>query len=88
MGPWKVTVPSFVASLDNSSSINDGWEWATGKGQTKDEESAKKDEKEAKNGVTHIQFFATGKAASEFVKRPDVNAAMNRSMYPQAKQIK
>lgn len=74
MGPWKVTVPSFVASLDNSSSINDGWEWATGKGETKDAERAK-------NGVTHIQFFATGKAASEFVKRREVNAAMNKAMY-------
>lgn len=86
-GTWEVTVPSFVASLDNSSTINDAWGWGTGKDQTKDEEQVK-DEKKAKSGVTHIQFFATGKAASEFVKRPDVNAAMNRSLYPQAEQTK
>ncbi len=60
---WKVTVPSFVASLDNSSSIKDIKEWS-------------------KSGNTHIQFFATGKAATEFVKRADVNAAMNKKMYP------
>ncbi|MBS0151599.1 MAG: hypothetical protein JSR31_11710 [Nitrospira sp.] len=58
-GQWKVTVPSFVASLDNSSILKEWFE----------------------SGDTHIQFFATGKAASEFVKRPDVNAAMNQTMY-------
>ena len=57
---WKVTVPSFVASLDNSSTIKEL----------------------SKSGNTHIQFFATGKAATEFVKRADVNAAMNEKMYP------
>lgn len=57
---WKVTVPSFVASLDNSSAVKDWYE----------------------SGVTHTQFFATGKAASAFVKRPAVNAAMNKAMYP------
>lgn len=59
-GKWKVTVPSFVASLDNSSTIKEV----------------------SKSGTTHIQFFATGKAATEFVKRADVNAAMNQTMYP------
>ena len=58
--PWEVTVPSFVASLDNSSTVKELSE----------------------SGVTHIQFFATGKAATEFVKRPDVNAAMNKKMFP------
>ena len=57
---WKVTVPSFVASLDNSSTIK---EWS-------------------KSGNTHIQFFATGKAATAFVTRVDVNAVMNDKMYP------
>ena len=57
---WKVTIPSFLASLDNSSILK---EWS-------------------KSGTTHIQFFATGKAASEFVKRPDVNSAMNKAMFP------
>lgn len=85
-GPWRVTVSSFVASLDNSSAINDGWEWVTGKGQTKDEKRANKDEEGTKNGVTHIQFFATGKAASEFVKRREVNAAMNKAMYQHTEQ--
>jgi len=58
---WKVTIPSFFASLDNSSILK---EWS-------------------KSGTTHIQFFATGKAASEFVKRRDVNSAMNKEMFPQ-----
>ena len=58
-GWWKVTVPSFVAALDNSSTLKERFE----------------------SGVTHIQFFATGQAASDFVKRPEVNAAMNRTMY-------
>jgi hypothetical protein len=62
---WKVTVPSFVASLDNSSTIKEIEEWS-------------------ESGNTHIQFFATGKAATEFVKRADVNAAMNEKMYPHA----
>ena len=57
---WKVTVPSFVASLDNSSTVKEL----------------------SKSGTTHVQFFATGKAATEFVKRADVNAAMNEKMYP------
>lgn len=56
----KVTVPSFVASLDNSSTLK---EWFA-------------------SGITHIQFFATGKAASEFVGRREVNSAMNKAMYP------
>ena len=55
-----MTVPSFFASLDNSSTIR---EWS-------------------KSGDAHIQFFATGKAATEFVNRPDVNAAMNKKMFP------
>jgi hypothetical protein len=58
---WKVTVPSFFASLENSSTAKKGL---------------------IDGGVTNIQFFATGKAASEFVRRPDVNAAMNEKMYP------
>lgn len=57
---WEVRVPSFVASLDNSSTLE---EWS-------------------KSGDTHIQFFATGKAATAFVNRRDVNAAMNKKMYP------
>jgi hypothetical protein len=57
---WRVTVPSFVASLDNSSTVKEWFE----------------------SGVTHTQFFATGRAASAFVERPAVNAAMNRAMYP------
>lgn len=57
---WRVTVPSFVASLDNSSTIKEWFE----------------------SGVTHTQFFATGRAASAFVERPAVNAAMNKAMYP------
>lgn len=55
----RVTVPSFVASLDNSSTLKERID----------------------SGVTHIQFFATGKAASDFAGRPEVNAAMNNSMY-------
>ncbi len=58
---WRVTLPSFVASLDNSSVIS-----------TKEQ-----------SGVNHVQFFATGKAASEFVKRREVNSALNKAMYPQ-----
>lgn len=58
---WKVTLPSFVASLDNSSVISS----------------------KEQSGVSHVQFFATGKAASEFVKRREVNSAMNKAMYPQ-----
>ncbi|UVT21180.1 MAG: hypothetical protein H8K03_04470 [Nitrospira sp.] len=57
---WKVTIPSFIASLNNSSAISS---------------------KES-GGVTHVQFFATGKAASEFVKRTAVNSALNKAMYP------
>jgi len=57
---WEVTVPSFVASLDNSSTVKEGFT----------------------SGVTHVQFFATGKAATAFVNRRDVNAAMNKKMYP------
>lgn len=57
---WRVTVPSFFASLDNSSTLK---EWFA-------------------SGITHTQFFATGKAASEFVGRRDVNSAMNKAMYP------
>jgi len=80
-GPWKITVPSFLASLDNSSTLHDVWEWGKAKNQAKDGDVAT-DEKQSTNGVTHIQFFATGKAATEFVKRPEVNAAMNQAMYP------
>ena len=58
--PWEVTVPSFFASLDNSSTIKELFG----------------------SGVAHIQFFATGEAATAFVKRPDVNAAMNKKMFP------
>lgn len=58
---WKVTVPSFFASLDNSSALK--------------ELSA--------SGTTHIQFFATGRAASEFVRRAEVNSALNKAMYHQ-----
>ncbi|TKB91527.1 MAG: hypothetical protein E8D40_08475 [Nitrospira sp.] len=58
---WKVTLPSFVASLDNSSVIS-----------TKEQ-----------SGVNHVQFFATGKAASEFVKRREVNSVLNKALYPQ-----
>lgn len=57
---WKVTAPSFIASLDNSSTLK---EWFASE-------------------TTHIQFFATGKAATEFVGRREVNSAMNRTMYP------
>lgn len=73
---WKVTVPSFVASLDNSSTITDIKEWVTS-------EKPPKGTEWTRNGVTHIQFFATGRAASEFVKRPEINAVMNKRMYPQ-----
>ena len=34
------------------------------------------------SSVAHVQFFATGKAASEWVKRREVNSALNKSMYP------
>jgi hypothetical protein len=57
---WEVSVPSFFASLDNSSTVK---EWS-------------------KSGTTHIQFFATGRAATEFVRRADVNAAMYKKMLP------
>jgi len=58
---WKVTVPSFFASLDNSSTVK---EWS-------------------ESGVkTHVQFFATGEAASRFLRRADVNAAMYKKMFP------
>lgn len=60
---WRVTVPSFVASLDNSSTIKERFE----------------------SGMTHIQFFATGQAASDFVSRPEVNAALNTAMYHHTK---
>ena len=55
----RVTIPSFVASLDNSSTLKEWFE----------------------SGVTHIQFFATGQAASDFVSRREVNLAMNNTMY-------
>ena len=57
--PWyEVKVPSFFASLDNSSTIT---EW-TG------------------SGTTHVQFFATGKAATEWVKRKEVNEKAYKQM--------
>jgi len=80
-GPWKITVPSFLASLDNSSTLHDVWEWGKAKKQAADGETAP-DEKQSTSGVTHIQFIATGKAATEFVKRTEVNSAMNQAMYP------
>lgn len=58
---WIVTIPSFVASLNNSSYLSS----------------------KERSGVDHVQFIATGKAASEFVKRREVNSAMNKAMYPQ-----
>lgn len=73
---WKVTVPSFFASLDNSSTITDIKEWVAG-------EKPPADTEWTRSGVTHTQFFATGKAASEFANRPEINAAMNKKMYPQ-----
>lgn len=73
---WKVTVPSFVASLDNSSTITDIKEWVTS-------EKPPSGTEWTRSGVTHTQFFATGKAASEFVNRPEINAVMNKKMYPQ-----
>jgi len=73
---WKVTVPSFVASLDNSSTITDIKEWVTS-------EKPPTGTEWTRSGVTHTQFFATGKAASEFVNRPEINAVMNKKMYPQ-----
>ena len=57
---WEVTVPSFFASLNNSSALT-----------TRSE-----------SGVTHVQFFATGKAATEFVKRPDVNKEIYKKLVP------
>lgn len=60
-GYWKVTIPSFVASLDNSSTLKELFS----------------------SGTNHVQFFATGRAASEFVRRPEVNAAMNNAMHLQ-----
>ncbi len=73
---WKVTVPSFFASLDNSSTITDIKEWVNSEKQPAGTEWTR-------SGVTHTQFFATGKAASEFANRPEINAAMNKKMYPQ-----
>lgn len=73
---WKVTVPSFVASLDNSSTITDIKDWVTS-------EKPPRGTEWTRNRVTHTQFFATGKAASEFVNRPEINAVMNKKMYPQ-----
>lgn len=57
---WQVTVPSFVASMDNDSAIS-GISDSTN---------------------THVQFFATGKAANALVARREVNSALNKSMYP------
>ncbi|MBK9949753.1 MAG: hypothetical protein IPP12_21685 [Nitrospira sp.] len=73
---WRVTVPSFVASLDNSSTITDIKEWVTS-------EKPPVGTEWTRTGVTHTQFFATGKAASEFVNRPEINSVMNKKMYPQ-----
>lgn len=60
---WRVTIPSFVASVNNSSTFKEVLE----------------------SGVTHTQFFATGRAATTFVGKPVVNAAMNRVLYPHTK---
>ena len=61
--PWyEVQVPSFFASLDNTSTL------------TTLEES----------NVEHVQFFATGKAATGFVNRPKVNDEAFQKMAPNA----
>jgi hypothetical protein len=64
--PWyEVKVPSFYASLDNSSTIT---EWT-------------------KSGTKHVQFFATGEAAKNFVKRESVLREAFNNMAPDAAEL-
>jgi hypothetical protein len=63
---YKVTMPSFYASIDNAS----GFKTITD------------------SGVDHVQFFATGKAASQFAKDPYVRKIAFSHMAPNAAKLK
>lgn len=61
-GNWQVKLPSFMATIDNASSL----------------------EMFEKSGTKHVQFFATGRAATELAKRRSVQKAAIKLMAPEA----
>jgi len=63
---YEVTVPSFFASLDNESGLAE---------IMSEEDPARKDVT-----VSHVQFFATGRAATEWVKRKEVREKIYKQM--------
>jgi len=91
---YEVTVPSFFASLDNESSLatflseENQPEVSQPEGNQPEgaaAEAAQAAETEGiqsrKNlNVSHVQFFATGRAATEWVKRKEVNEKAYREM--------
>jgi hypothetical protein len=70
-GGWNVKLPSFYASIDNKSGIDDAANQANQSNIWK-------------STTNHVQFFATGKAASEFAKRVSVRQVAFENMAPDA----
>ncbi len=66
---WNVKLPSFYASIDNAS----GWD-----------DKANESAPIWKGKPNHIQFFATGQAATAFAKRASVRQVAFESMAPDA----
>jgi len=67
-GGWNVKLPSFYASIDNKSGID----------------NAANQSNIWKSATNHVQFFATGKAASKFAKRSSVRQVAFENMAPDA----
>ena len=65
---WEVRSPSFIATLDNSSRLKNPF-------STDSTDEA---------GVEHVQFFATGAAATAWANRPSVHQEIYKLMAPKA----
>ncbi|QPK65357.1 hypothetical protein IVG45_10690 [Methylomonas sp. LL1] len=68
---WNIKMPSFYASIDNKSGIDDAANQA-------DQSNI------WKSATNHVQFFATGQAASEFAKRTSVRQVAFENIAPDA----
>lgn len=83
---YEVTVPSFFASLDNASGLADLLSTENQSEKSLSEGAAagaaENEGIQSRKNVTvsHVQFFATGKAATEWVKRKKVNEKIYKQM--------
>jgi hypothetical protein len=82
---WNIKLPSFYASIDNSSGLDK-------EANASDNSSELEKEVDSvsniwKSSPKHIQFIATGKAASAFAKRESVRQIVFENMAPDAAKI-